>query len=178
MKILISDILATPTEVSYEESVDELNGILRGGGMHDYECARPLAVDVTFSRAQMDLFFDGRFEGELVGTCARCLETFPLRLANAFSVVLSPETPLSGEIELGQADLTQSFYGGKDVDVTRLVYEQVLLALPTQPLCAEECSGLCPRCGVNRNTESCSCTVADGDPRLAVLREMKIGRDV
>jgi uncharacterized protein len=58
--------------------------------------------------------------------------------------------------------------------VTRLVYEQVFLALPTRPLCDEECRGLCPQCGVNRNAGQCSCTVDAGDPRLAVLRGLKI----
>jgi uncharacterized protein len=142
----------------------------------EYEFPRPLEVTIAFYRADGDLFFDGSFRGEASATCARCLEAFPLPLAKEFSVVLTPEAPLAGEIELGAADLMQSFYSGSDVDVTRLVYEQVLLALPTRPLCAEECRGLCPRCGVNRNIGQCSCTEESGDPRLAVLRKLKIDR--
>ena len=120
------------------------------------------------------MFFDGRVEGAATATCARCLTAFPLDVGTDFSVVLTPEERLSGEIELAPGDLTQSFYSGTEVDLTRLVYEQVLLALPTRPLCDEECRGLCPQCGVNRNTAECSCTVESGDPRLAVLRGLKI----
>jgi uncharacterized protein len=178
MKILLQDILAVPTDLSYAEPVEDLNGILREGGSRDYQFVAPLTVDVTFSRSQLDLFFDGRVTGEARATCARCLEPFPLAVTKDFSLILTPDTPLSGEIELGAADLTQSFYSGTEVDLTPLVYEQVLLALPTQPLCAEECGGLCPTCGANRNTDPCSCTVDDGDPRLAVLRSLKIDRDV
>ncbi len=174
MKIQLTDILAVPTGLTYAEPVEELNATLRAGQNSDYQFARPLDVDVTFSRSLLDLFFDGRVEGTAMATCARCLTAFPLDVGTDFSVVLTPEETLSGEIELAPGDLTQSFYSGTEVDLTRLVYEQVLLALPTRPLCDEECRGLCPQCGVNRNTAECSCTVESGDPRLAVLRGLKI----
>lgn len=176
MKIPLKDILDVATETAYSEPVEELNATLRAGESRDYEFASALAVDVSFYRAEMDLFFDGTFRGLAMATCARCLDTFPLEVAKDFSVVLTPETRLTGEIELAAGDLAESFYSGDEVDLTRLVYEQVLLALPTRPLCAENCRGLCPRCGINRNTGQCSCTVETGDPRLAVLRGLKVDR--
>lgn len=174
MKVQLHDILAVPTEIAYAEPVDELNATLHQGQRGDYDFTAPLDVDVTFSRSVMDLFFDGRVHGVATGTCARCLAAFPVEITKDFSVVLTPEQPLTGEIELAPGDLAESFYSGTEVDLTRLVYEQVLLALPTRPLCDEECRGLCPQCGVNRNTTQCSCKVESGDPRLAVLRGLKI----
>jgi len=174
MKVQLHDILAVPIDVAYRESIEDLNGILRVGKSHDYECTVPLEVEISFSRSVMDLFFDGRVHGEATATCARCLTPFQLEIAQDFSVVLRPEPRLTGEVELKAADLADSFYRGTEVDVTRLVYEQVLLALPIRPLCDEECRGLCPQCGVNRNIGECSCTVDAGDPRLSVLRGLKI----
>ena len=81
-----------------------------------------------------------------------------------------------GEIELAPGDLSQSFYEGTEVDLTPLVYEQVMLALPTRPLCGEECRGLCPQCGINRNSGQCACATEAGDPRWAALRNLKIDR--
>ena len=176
MKIPLKDILAVATEAQYSESVEDLNAMLRAGDSRDYEFTSVLAVDVRFYRAVLDLFFDGSFRGMATATCARCLDSFPLTVAKEFSLVLTPETPLSGEIELAAGDLAESFYSGDEVDLTPLVYEQVLLALPTRPLCDENCRGLCPQCGINRNTGQCSCTVETGDPRLAVLRTLKIDR--
>ena len=178
MKIPLSDILAVPAEFAYAEPVEELNTTLRVGRSCDYEFSTPLDVRVTFYRSGMDLFFDGDFHGVATATCARCLSTFPLPVTNSFSVVLTPETPLTGEIELAASDMIESFYSGTEVDLTRLVYDQVLLALPTRPLCDEECRGLCPQCGVNRNSGRCSCAVEAGDSRLAVLRTLKIDRGV
>src|SRR3989442_1777019 len=100
MKVQLHDILAVPTEVAYAEPVEELNATLRAGSSRDYEFAAPLAVDLTFSRSAMDLFFDGRVHGSATATCARCLTAFPLEISKDFSLVLTPEEPLSGEIEL------------------------------------------------------------------------------
>lgn len=178
MKIAVKDILAVPTEIDYVEPVEELNAMLRRGQNPDYEFRPPLEVHLAFYRAQADLFFEGRCRGVATATCGRCLCSFPLEVENAFTVVLRPEVPLTGEIELAARDLAESFYRGPEVDVQPLVYEQALLALPTRPLCAEECRGLCPACGANRNSDQCSCTAETGDPRLAVLRTLKIDRGV
>jgi len=173
MKIQLRDILAVPTELAYREPIAELNALLRNG-VCDYEFAEPLDVEIAFSRSLADLFFDGRVRGVATAFCARCLTTFEADVDKEFSVVLRPETRLSGEHELKADDLADSFYRGTEVDVTRLVYEQVMLALPTRPLCDEKCLGLCPQCGVNRNLADCTCTVETGDPRLSVLRGLKI----
>jgi uncharacterized protein len=177
MKIPLHDILPVSTELGYPEHVEELNVLLRSGhGSCDYQFAHDLDVHVSFYRAERDLFFDGSVRGEATATCGRCLESFGLAVAKDFALVLTPARPLGGEIELGAPDLTQSFYAGPEIDLTPLVYEQVMLALPTRPLCAEECRGLCPQCGANRNTEACACATSPGDPRLAALRNLKIDR--
>jgi len=176
MKIQIQDILAVEDQLDYAEPVEALNATLAGAS-HDYEFRAPLQVHVRYSRSQLDLFFDGEVSGHAEATCGRCLESFPLDVTQEFSLVLTPATPLSGEIELAPGDLTQSFYEGSEVDLTPLVYEQILLALPTRPLCGEECRGLCPQCGSNRNTGQCACTVETSDPRWSALRNLKIDRD-
>jgi len=175
MKIQVNDILAVEDQVDYAEPVEALNATLASAS-HDYEFTAPLEVHVRYSRSQLDLFFDGEVRGRAQATCGRCLESFPLDVRQEFSLVLTPATPLTGEIELAPGDLTQSFYEGPEIDLTPLVYEQVMLALPTRPLCGEECRGLCPQCGSNRNTGQCACVAEAGDPRWSALRNLKIDR--
>ena len=177
MKIQLNDILAVEDHLDYAERVEALNATLASAATQDYEFIAPLQVHVTYSRSQMDLFFDGEVQGRARGICGRCLESYPLDVAQEFSLVLTPATRLSGEIELAPGDLTQSFYEGTEIDLTPLVYEQIMLALPTRPLCGEECRGLCPQCGSNRNTGHCACVVETGDPRWSALRNLKIDRD-
>ena len=58
------------------------------------------------------------------------------------------------------------------LDLSDMAAEQVLLALPMRVVCAEECAGLCPQCGGNRNLEgACRCE-PETDPRWAALRDI------
>ena len=49
--------------------------------------------------------------------------------------------------------------------------EQVLLSLPMRAVCREDCKGLCPHCGINRNRETCDCQAAKVDPRWEALKK-------
>ena len=49
-----------------------------------------------------------------------------------------------------------------------------MLALPPNPLCRPDCKGLCPECGANLNEGMCACSRDEGDPRMAVLRGLKV----
>jgi uncharacterized protein len=49
--------------------------------------------------------------------------------------------------------------------------EQVLLSLPVRTLCKPDCKGLCPHCGVNRNSQACNC--AGDDPRWEALAGLR-----
>ena len=168
MKIALDDIKAAPKALSYAEEVDELNARL-GRGVRDYRVPAGLTVDVEYYRAGLDLFFQGALHGEVVGTCARCCEEYDFALDHGFRFVLTPRAAAVGGSQLSADDLALSFYEGEEIDLTPLVYEQILLALPTRPLCAESCRGLCPRCGANLNAGPCGCPAAPADPRLAVL---------
>jgi uncharacterized protein len=60
-----------------------------------------------------------------------------------------------------------------NIDVAELVREQILLNLPEQVFCAEDCKGLCPQCGANRNLIDCKCEEKEIDPRWAALKNLK-----
>ena len=168
MKILIDDVKDAPKELSYTEEVAELNGRL-ASGVQDYRIADGLTVDLTHYRAGLDLFFQGELHGQGRGTCARCAEEYPFRVEVPFAFVLTPRAAGDlAECELSADDLSLSFYDGKEIDVTPLVHEQAILALPTRPLCSENCRGLCTCCGANLNAGPCACPPARAP--LAVLQ--------
>ena len=57
------------------------------------------------------------------------------------------------------------------LDIDGLIYEDAVLSLPTRFLCREDCKGLCPICGADRNLVDCGCQ-KPSDPRLAALRQL------
>jgi uncharacterized protein len=116
--------------------------------------------------------------------CSRCLEPFAVPVHATVETRFVPagdlakvtaDTVRSGavgddveELELGLAE-----YRDEAIDLGEVIREQFVLALPMKPVCAEDCRGLCPVCGVNRNLDTCECRQEWVDPRLAVLAELK-----
>ncbi len=174
MKLSIFDIEEDAKELAYDEPTAALNALLVHGEVRDYTFAGPASVRVQYYRAGQELFFQGHIGGSVVGQCARCVETYEFPLEKDFLVVLVPKHEAPEDEELDEEDLDLSFYQGEHVDLTPLVQEQIILALPTRPLCRDSCKGLCPRCGVNLNVQTCACTEDTEDPRLAVLRTLKL----
>ena len=174
MRIATEDIKPVPTEVSFVENAQTINRLLRQDGEADYRVDAPLHVVLTHMRSGDDLLLNGAICGDVIGQCGRCLEEYSSSLNREFAVVLTPQLPLGREMELRYDELSASFYSGEFIDLSTLVQEQMLLALPSAPLCQEACKGLCPQCGVNRNLEACSCQPAWRDPRLASLSTLRV----
>ncbi len=91
--------------------------------------------------------------------CGRCLDPFDYTIVTAVDSTLVPASELGeeDEEELEDKDLDIGTYKGEEFNVDEIVSEHLILALPIKPLCNEECRGLCPVCGVNRNVSNCSC---------------------
>ncbi len=174
MQIRVRDIEETSKELVYEDSTSELNRVLAQGPVHDYEFSGPATVRVRYYRAGQELFFAGEVVSRVVGQCARCLESFPFTLTPPFSLVLAPRVGRWAEQDLDEGEVDLNWYEGEEVDLSPLLRERMLLALPTAPLCNENCRGLCARCGANLNAGSCGCPTGEGDARLGVLRNLKL----
>jgi uncharacterized protein len=63
-------------------------------------------------------------------------------------------------------------FDGAGIDIDELVTEEILLAVPDHVLCDEKCQGMCPVCGVDRNSNDCGCETQKIDPRWAGLKEL------
>ena len=61
---------------------------------------------------------------------------------------------------------------GTEIELMDLVKDAVVLDLPMRFLCKEDCKGLCPKCGANRNEHPCNCLEGDDDNPFAALRDL------
>ena len=176
MKIRIEDITADAKALTFAEPEQEINRILGQGPIREYHLEAPVAVSVEFYRAGTELFFAGSLKTRTGAICARCAEEFDADTDRPFRFVLSPKSIGYDADNLRAEDLEFSLYEGTEVDLAPLIREQVLLALPTRPLCRDDCRGLCPKCGINLNRSTCSCVQDSFDPRLEALRSLKLRR--
>lgn len=174
MKLNINDIDDSPRELTYREPTATLNADLVHGGVQDFEFQDEATVHLSYHRSGDDLVFTGEITGEVVGHCSCCLESYPFTLSSQLTLIMVPKEAASTEVDESDEDMNLSFYQGEEIDLSPLIREQLILALPTKPLCGDDCKGLCPQCGVNRNLQTCTCRDQGGDPRLAVLRNIKL----
>jgi len=65
------------------------------------------------------------------------------------------------------------FYQGDHVELAPMLREHIILAAPMQPLCREECAGLCARCGKDLNEGPCQCPAEAPATAIRVIRSTK-----
>ena len=140
-----------------------------------YRIVAPVQVEMDIHKDKDRFRLEGTARTELELTCSRCLEPYNMPVDAVFDVRYLPASDPAGdgEREVGEEDLDTSVYRDDQIDLNEVLREQFYLALPMKPLCREDCAGLCPQCGTNRNTGTCSCATGFEDPRLAPLRGLK-----
>lgn len=186
-QVLVRDL---PTHRTFEVPGERVSEWLKGLPMRDVLGAPDLDPHAGHGTADLELYADGAnvfaagtFRGELTVACSRCVNPVTLHIDEPLRVTFLPRHALPDDddepeeaedgAEVSEEDLDVFPYDGERVDLEPLLREQFVLAVPFAPLCAETCKGLCPQCGIDRNTASCSCEPPI-DPRLAALKGLKI----
>ena len=172
MKIALDEIREVPRSLAYLEAAEPLNRELaRGAG--DFQVAEALAVELAHRRAGLEVFVEGMVRAEVRGRCARCLSEYRFPLEVALDVVLAPASAAEEHPgALRDDEIGLAYYEGEEVDLTPLVHEHTLVALPSRALCSEACRGLCSRCGANQNAGPCDCPAPVTSGRLSALHTM------
>jgi len=143
-------------------------------------------IVVRGQRLGADLYLEGELTGSLELACSRCLTRYRGPIRERFRLVLEPagdRVPADpeGAAALAQDglyladELESGWFRGPEIQLDRFVGELLSLSVPVQPLCRDDCRGLCPRCGADRNLESCSCAEARPASPFAVLSSLRGG---
>lgn len=113
--------------------------------------------------AHPGILFTGSAKSEMITQCRRCLSETPEEL----SVEIR-------ELFLEDGDEEESYpLEGEFIDLTEMVRDSIVLALPAAPLCRPECKGICQFCGGNRNEVDCHHEDDGIDPRFKALDQLK-----
>jgi uncharacterized protein len=122
-----------------------------------------------------DIRLRGSYQGDFEMPCARCLEPVPHPLGGQFDLLFRPLGVDQGASEraINTADTEIGYYQNGGLALEDVLREQVLLSLPVRTLCRQDCKGLCPHCGRDLNSESCTCETASTDPRWSALSDLR-----
>ena len=186
MKVLTERLTESPTQLRFsvtpawwQESCgadSELAEGLRGA----------LEARILIHRMGQDLYLEGDITGALELTCGRCLTRYREPVGERFRLVLEaagsrvPADPEGAAALVGDGvflsdELESGWFRGSEIDLGSFFQQVIALAFPVQPVCGEDCRGLFPRCGANRNAESCNCSEVRPDSPFAALRSLRDG---
>lgn len=156
------DVTYPPGEIEFFE-----NGLWQAGSLRSLGAAELIG-------STQEIRVRGRLEVAMEAECDRCLETAAFPIGADFDLLYRPERPGSTgeEMELHEGDTEVGYYRGGGIELKDILREQILLALPMQRVCSEDCKGICAVCGGNRNQRDCGCRTPELDDRWAGLRNL------
>ena len=181
---LLADItvdgLSLVGDVTAEElGLTEEDAVVRG----------PLAVSLDLTNVEGLVAVTGVLEGTIVRECVRCLKAYEDPLAFSVRAAFIPEPkpaprhpkrvdPRKARAEVVEAEQEeepddQYHYQGNQLELAPMLREHVILSMPMQPLCSDDCLGLCARCGKNLNEGPCQCAAEPPIPTFRVVQAMK-----
>jgi uncharacterized protein len=124
-----------------------------------------LVGNALVTRTTHGLLLQSRLHAQISAECVRCLNGFsqPLEAELTELYAFTPDSATESGFLLPENGI---------IDIGPVVREEMLLAIPINPLCSPDCKGLCPICGENLNETVCNHEDENIDPRLSVLRTL------
>jgi uncharacterized protein len=156
------DVEIAPGVIDYQDAKLRQAGALKAVGKAE-----------LVTGALGEIRVSGRLVVPMEADCDRCLEPAPFPIDSGFTLYYRPVDEGYGdekEIDGGEAEM--GFYDGEGLELNDVLREFVLLSLPMQRVCSEDCKGICPECGQNRNQIECHCQAESVDDRWAVLKQL------
>jgi len=124
-----------------------------------------LHFDLTGESIDGGIVIQGTIGGRWSGQCRRCLKDVDRDFSFKAQEIFRPPS-----------EVWEEGYVIKEgtVDLERMVADNVALNLDISPLCREDCKGICPVCGQDRNEVDCGHEpLAQGDHRWDALKQLK-----
>lgn len=110
--------------------------------------------------------------------CSRCLvpvvSPLDIQVVLCYAGKDDEESTVDVEFEIQSEELGLIPYSGPEIDLRPDLDQEIIMALPQQPLCLEMCQGLCPVCGCNLNQSRCDCEAPVFHAGLAALQSYKV----
>jgi uncharacterized protein len=152
-----------PGEIDFSGAEVKQTGPLHGAGNAE-----------LLANTEGEVRIKGHLSVKMESECDRCLARAQFPLDAVFDLFYRPTESLSAEEEVAidEGEAEMGFYQGTGIELEDVLREQVLLMLPMQRVCADDCKGICPVCGKNRNETSCDCHEKPADDRWSALRNI------
>lgn len=118
-----------------------------------------LHVQGALAPAGSEYVFSGTVSGVFKHECDRCLDAVTTPFDSEVEMYFRQAAVDQADTDEDSDEEPEAVYPivANEIDLGPAIWEEVALVVPAKHLCSEDCAGLCPHCGVNRNRESCAC---------------------
>lgn len=171
MQFNVAQLLKEPTgstrKYEVHEELDDLDP--------EIVIQEPITGKVKFTKIPQGILVNGQLQTTVEVSCGRCLEPFDVAMQIEIEEQFRPTLDLltGARLPVGDDDDTATVIDERNhLDLSEVVRQDLLLALPNHPLCRPDCKGLCPSCGANLNEGECACAVEEIDPRWDALKSL------
>lgn len=134
-----------------------------------------ILVSLRLHKKDDEIIIWAKASGVVREECSRCLVGHERKFSVEFEVFCDKMGAHKKEArpDEGEGETYILHHDGKTLELGPVVREAIVLSMPIQPLCRDDCKGLCPVCGVNLNQQTCSCAASKPDARWSILDKLK-----
>lgn len=136
-----------------------------GTGLLGVPVDAEIELELLLEAVMEGVLVSGTARTEVTGACARCLADLRRDLEVELQELYAYPESDAADDEAGRVD-------GDAIDLEPVLRDAVVLALPFRPLCADDCAGLCPRCGFRLADDHDHRHDEGTDPRWAALASL------
>lgn len=183
LSIQLTDISEEGLDLADEVQPDEI-GLLP----EEAQVSGPLSLSAHLTNAGDHVYVEGVIDGSFIRECVRCLKRYETYAEVPFTAAYRLSDPTArtrgratkdhrreSDEERGSeaSDQEDDVYTctADQIDLAEMLREHIILSTPMQPLCQEECRGLCPVCGQDRNEHTCRCVETPQKNPFSILQE-------
>ncbi len=158
------DVAFSPGEIQYDQGLSQTTPLEAQGA------AELLAHTLGEIRIR------GHVKVRMRSECDRCLEPAEFPIDSNIDLFYRPadRAGYEEEVEIDEGESEIGFYEGGGIKLEDVLREYVLLSMPMQRVCREDCHGICPVCGQNRNLVNCGCEPKPVDDRWSALKKLQV----
>lgn len=167
MLMNLTDVFTSEGKVKKISQAYDRNSISYMG--EAYPVVDKSEVSLTFTNIGTGLILlEGEFSLTVEIPCDRCLQAVEVPIGVSFThKIAAPD----GE-NVPAEEEEQCFMSGYELDTDTLISNEILINMPVKVLCRQDCKGICPVCGQNRNERECGCDTFVPDPRMAAIKDI------
>ncbi len=134
---------------------------------------RDISGRLLLRRDEDEILMTGSVQSVVCLPCSRCLARHEIKLSTEIDLALkvTKADSIEDEAELEDNEIPVR---GPEIELSDIIFQEILLDIPMKPLCREDCPGICPSCGSAQGSEPCKCDSGNQiDPRWIGLKKIR-----